>query len=88
MMIMPNKPKTNFINLVKIIEVKDIDYIIQFVNTYSGETHIFKVYKELFDKAMEIRRITELDITTSNDEPKKENSKKEDIEPDLAMVYV
>jgi len=87
MMIMPSKPKCDFINFVKIVEVKDIDYIIQFVNTYNGKSYTFKVYKELFNKAMEVRRITDLDITIASDKIK-EDSKKEDMEPDVAMVYV
>lgn len=86
-MVMPIKPKCEFINFVKIVEVKDIDYVIHFINTYNGETYIFKVYKELFDKAMEVRRVTDLDITTISDK-QKEDMKKEDMKPDVAMVYV
>ena len=58
------KPLATFINVVKITEVKGFDYIVHFQNTFSGEAFVFKVYKELFDKAMEIRDIDELKITT------------------------
>lgn len=87
MMIMPGKVKAEFINFVKIVEVKDIDYVIHFINTYNGKTYVFKVYKELFDKAMEVRRVQELDVTVTSDKIK-EDSKKKDIEPDVAMVYM
>lgn len=65
---MPHELKANFVNIVRITEVRDIDYIIQFFNTYSGESYVFKVYKELFDKAMEIRKIIDLEITVAKDE--------------------
>jgi hypothetical protein len=54
-----------FVNLVKIIEVTDIDYIIHFYNTYSKQEFIFRVYKKLLDKAMEIRKIIDLEVTVA-----------------------
>ena len=80
--------EVNFINIVKIIEVKDIDYIIQFVNNYNSKVYVFKVYKELFDKAMEVRKVSELEITVTNDKQKAKEQKEEDMAPDVAMVYM
>jgi len=88
MMIVPSKVKAEFINFVKIVEVKDIDYIIHFINIYNGKTYVFKVYKELFDKAMEVRKVSELEITVTNDKPKAKEQKEEDMAPDVAMVYM
>jgi len=45
------------------------------------------VYKELFDKAMEVRKIIDLDITVTNGKTEDEMKKKK-IEPDVAMVYM
>ena len=58
------KPLATFINVVKITEVKGFDYIVHFQNTFSGKAFVFKIYKDLFDKAMEVRDIDELKITT------------------------
>ena len=58
------KPLATFINVVKITEVKGFDYIIHFQNTFDGKAFVFKIYKDLFDKAMEVRDIDELKITT------------------------
>jgi len=60
-------PLTDFINIVKIREIKDIDYIIHFYNSFSNKVFIFKVYKKLFDKAMEIRDVDELTIKTGEE---------------------
>ena len=76
-----------FINIVKIVEIKDIDYVIHFINTYSGKTYVFKVYKELFDKAMGVRSVIELDVTITSDKTE-EVLKKKKLEPDVAMVYM
>lgn len=62
------KIETDFINVVKITQVGEVDYIFHFYNTYSGKRWVFKVYKPLFDKGMEIRKKIELEITTSADE--------------------
>lgn len=62
------KIETDFINVVKITQVGDVDYIFHFFNTYSGKRWVFKVYKPLFDKGMEIRREIELEVQTSEDE--------------------
>ena len=82
---MPNpiNVETTFINIVRIIEVTDIDYIIHFINTYNGKIYVFKVYKELFDKAMEVRKVIDLDITITSDEEIKKNGK---VKNKVAMV--
>ena len=61
------KAVTTFINMLKITEVKDFEYTIHFHNTFSNKVFIFRIYKELFDKAMEIRDIDELNIKTGKD---------------------
>jgi len=63
-----------FINVVKITEVKDFDYIIHFYNSFSKKTFVFKVYKDLFDKAMEIRDVSDL-VIKSGEEVKLEIKK-------------
>lgn len=72
---MPNglkEIKATFVNIVKITQVDEIDYIFHFFNTYSGERWVFKLYKALFDKGFEIRKIVPLEVTTSEDEEDKE----------------
>ena len=81
------EPTVDFVNLVKIIEVRDIDYIVQFINNYNSKVYVFKVYKELFDKAMEVRKIIDLDITVTSDKIE-EDMKEKKIENDVAMVYM
>ncbi len=76
--------EARFINLVRITEVKDIDYIIHLFNSYSGEAYVFKIYKALWEKAMEIRTIEDLDITVSDD--KEERSKKEQAK--ITSAYI
>ena len=66
-----NGVETNFINIVKITQVGECDYILQLFNTYSDEAWVFKIYKQLFDKGMEIRNIIDLKIITSEDEADK-----------------
>jgi len=67
--------ETDFINVVKITQVGEIDYIIHLYNTYSGKRWVFKVYKDLFDKGMEIKNVIDLSIETP--ENKEENEVKE-----------
>jgi len=70
-----NTVETDFINMVRISEIKDMDYTITFYNSYSDKTFVFKVYKVLFDKAMELRKISELEVKTSDDLAKEEKQK-------------
>ena len=72
-----NGIEANFINIVKITQVGEFDYILHLFNTYSDEAWVFKIYKPLFDKGMEIRRKIDLKIVTSDDkEDKKEKGAK------------
>jgi len=79
-----------FINIVKITEIKDIDYLVQLVNTYNGKVWVFKIYKELWESAMRARSIEPLTVDITDDEEKakekkqKENKEKEDK---IAKVY-
>lgn len=75
--------ETDFVNIVKITQVADVDYIIHFFNTYSNKAWVFKVYKSLFDKGMEIRKLSPLDITVSNSE----DEKKPDISENVEKIY-
>lgn len=84
---MPRTLETDFINLVKITEVKDVDYIIHLFNSYSGKAYVFKVYKDLFDKAMEIRKINPLDITVTNDKDKEKEKIEEEKEERIASIF-
>lgn len=78
--------ETDFVNLVKITEVKDVDYIIHLFNSYSGKAYVFKIYKDLWDKAMEIRTIEDLDITVTDDK-EKEKEKQEQEEEKIASIF-
>ena len=60
--------ETDFINVIKITQVGEVDYILHLFNTYSGKRWVFKIYKPLFDKGMEIRRKIELTIQAQEDE--------------------
>ncbi len=64
--------ETDFVNIVKITQVGEVDYIFHFFNTYSGKRWVFKLYKLLFDTGFEIRKIIPLEITTSSDKEDKE----------------
>lgn len=70
--------EATFINFVKVTEVDSVDYIVHLMNTYTGKTWVFKIYKNLWDKAMEIRKVVPLDITVSNWEKEEEERKKEE----------
>lgn len=85
---MPSSVETDFINLVKITEVKDIDYVIHLLNTYTGKAWVFKIYKELFDKAMEVRTINNLDVTITSDKEEEEKKKSDEKKKKIASVYV
>jgi len=79
-----------FINIVKITEIKDIDYLIQLVNTYNGKVWVFKIYKDLWESAMRVRSIEPLQVTITDDEEKakeKKKKKKEEEEDKIAKVY-
>ena len=68
--------EARFVNIVKITQVGDFDYIIHFFNTYSGERWVFRVYKVLFDKGMEIRRKIKLEVVTSEEEKERKAEEK------------
>ena len=78
-----------FVNVVKITQVEEFDYLIHFFNSYSGERWVFKVYKALFDKGMEIRRTIKLQVITSEEEKEekeKDKDKKEESNG-VRMIY-
>ena len=87
MPLIPKLPKTNFMNVIRITEVKDIDYILQFLNNFNGESFVFKVYKDVFDKAMEIRTIIDLKVQVTSDK-EEEELKKEKMEKKITSVYM
>lgn len=63
--------ETDFINVVKITQVGEVDYVLHLFNTYSGKRWVFRIYKALFDKGMEIRRKIKIEIETSEDNENK-----------------
>jgi len=77
------KTEANFINIVKILEIEDMDYTFQFFNIYTGKRWVFKIYKDLFDKSMEVRKISPMDIRIIDDE---EESKKKGKDNGV-MIY-
>ncbi|KKM16489.1 hypothetical protein LCGC14_1685410 [marine sediment metagenome] len=81
-----------FINIVKITEIKDIDYIVHLINTFSGESWVFKIYKDLWESAMEIRKIDKLSIITSKEDEdtkkKEDEDKKKEKLSKVAKVYI
>lgn len=78
------KTEANFINIVKILEIEDMDYTFQFFNIYTGKRWVFKIYKALFDKSMEIRKISPMDIRIIDDDNKKKEKHKYN---DGVMIY-
>jgi len=64
--------KATFVNIVKITQVGDVDYIFHFFNTYSGERWVFKLYKVLFDTGFDVRKIIPLEVTIAEGEDDKE----------------
>jgi len=81
------QPKATFINVVKITEVEGVDYIVHLMNNYTGENWVFKIYKSLWDKSMEIRTVVPLEVTITSLE-KEVKKKKEEIEDKIASVYM
>jgi len=77
------KTEANFINIVKVLEIEDMDYTFQFFNIYTGKRWVFKIYKALFDKSMEVRKISHMDIRIIDDE---EESKKKGKDNGV-MIY-
>ena len=69
--------ETDFINVVKITQVGNVDYVMHLFNTYSNKVWIFRIYKPLFDKGMEIRTKMPLKIITSADEKEEDDEEEE-----------
>lgn len=78
--------ESTFINIVKITEIKDIDYIVHLVNTYTGKAYVFKIYKDLWESAMRVRKIDKLEITITDDE-EEEKEKEKEKDDRIAKVY-
>ena len=78
------KIRTDFINAVKITEVKDVDYILHLYNSYSGEAWVFKIYKALLDKAMGDRSILPLEPKSRKEA---EEEIKEKVKNGVKMIY-
>lgn len=79
--------EATFINFVKVTEVDSVDYIVHLMNTYTGKTWVFKIYKNLWDKSMEIRKVVPLDITVTNAEKELEKLKEEN-EKKITSAYM
>jgi len=87
---MVDNVESTFINIVKITEIKDVDYIIHLVNTYTGKMWVFKIYKDLWESAMRVRSIEPLNIDITDDEEKakeKKEKKEKEKEDKIAKVY-
>jgi len=76
MVTLEENTETNFVNIIRILEIEDMDYIFQFFNIYTGKRWVFKVYKALFDKAMEVRKVSPMNIKLINEEEEEEGKKK------------
>jgi len=61
---------SDFIDGIRIIEIKGVDYIFTFYNGFTGNAYVFKLYKEVFDTMMKERRIIDLKVDIID--PKKE----------------
>jgi hypothetical protein len=53
---------TDFVDAVRIVEVKDRDYTFSFVNSFTGNIYILRVYKEVFDEMMEGHKVIEMKV--------------------------
>jgi len=78
------KTEANFINIVKVLEIEDMDYTFQFYNIYNGKRWVFKIYKALFDKSMEIRKISPMNIKIIDEEKEKKKIEKDN---NGVMIY-
>lgn len=67
-----NKPKklTDFIDALKITEIRDRDYIFTFFNGFTGNAYVFRIFKEVFDKMYDNRVI--IDMKVDIFDPKKD----------------
>ena len=59
-----NKPQkmTDFVDALKITEIRDRDYIFTFFNGFTGNAYVFRLYKEVFDKMYENRTIIDMKV--------------------------
>jgi len=67
------KTITDFCDLLRIVETKDMTYTIRFTNAYTGNNYIIRIFKKLFDKTFETRIIEDLVITKANVEEQENN---------------
>lgn len=67
-----DKPKklTDFVDALKITEIRDRDYIFTFFNGFTGNAYVFRIFKEVFDKMYENRMI--IDMKVDIFDPKKD----------------
>ena len=59
-----NKPQklTDFVDALKITEIRDRDYIFTFFNGFTGNAYVFRIFKEVFDKMYENRMIIDMKV--------------------------
>ena len=72
------KTITDFCDLIRIVETKDLTYTIRFTNAYTGNNYVIRIFKELFDKTFESRIIEDL-VITKTDEEEVEMKRKESV---------
>ena len=67
-----DKPKklTDFVDALKITEIRDRDYIFTFFNGFTGNAYVFRIFKEVFDKMYENHMI--IDMKVDIFDPKKD----------------
>ena len=69
---------TDFVDAIKILEIKNRDYLFTFVNGFTGNTYVFRIYKEVFDKMMEKRAVVDMKVNVF-DSDKHINEIKEEV---------
>lgn len=67
---------TDFVDALKITEIRDRDYMFTFFNGFTGNAYVFRIYKEVFDKMMEARQIIDMKVDVFDPKEQIEEMKK------------
>ena len=68
---------TDFVDALKITEIRDRDYLFTFFNGFTGNAYVFRIYKEVFDKMYEARQIIDMKVDVFDPKEQIEELKRE-----------
>jgi hypothetical protein len=68
---------TDFVDALRITEIRDRSYIFTFFNGFTGNAYVFRIYKEVFDSMMENRNIIDMIVDVFDPRKQMEELRKE-----------